>query len=63
MPSVESYWILFATDDQNQNCHTGDPVEHAGLSFHKIVCSVMYPKRCFRQCVVIVMVRGAVVYR
>lgn len=44
MPSLESFRILFATHDENQNRHTRDPVERAGLPFHKVACSVMYPQ-------------------
>lgn len=48
MPSQESYWILFSTEDGNQNDHTKDPVDHAGLSLVRLLTQDMtYPQRHF----------------
>jgi hypothetical protein len=39
MPSLDSYYVLSSTHDGNQNGHTGDLVEHAGLFMHKVAYS------------------------
>jgi hypothetical protein len=37
--SSESCWILFSAYYGDQNCHTGDLVEHAIFLFYKVIYS------------------------